>query len=57
MIFFKRLFCRHKEIEYKRKIELFHHLQGETVYKFCKKCGKMIGTEFLTNEEMLRRFK
>lgn len=54
---FKRLFCRHTEYEYRRKIQPYYNLQGETVYKFCKKCGKRIGSEFMSNEEFLLRFK
>ncbi len=54
---FKRLLCRHTEYEYRRKIQHYHNLQGETVYKFCKKCGKIIGSEFMSNEEFLMRFK
>lgn len=53
----RQLFCRHKEFEYCTKIQPFHHLQGERVYKRCVKCGKIIGSEFLSNEEFMYRFK
>lgn len=53
----KQLFCKHKEIEYKKKIQPFHNIQGETVYMFCKDCGKLLGTKFMSNEEFYASFK
>lgn len=53
--FIKELFCKH-EVEYCTKQQPFFHLQGGTVYKRCKKCGKILGEEFLTHEEQLIRF-
>lgn len=53
----KQLFCKHKNIEYKRRITEFHHLQGERVYKFCADCGKLLDSEFCTWEELKLRFE
>lgn len=53
----KQLFCKHGNVEYKEKISKYHHLQGKRVYCFCSECGKLLGSEFLTNEELRMRFK
>lgn len=53
----KQLFCKHKNIEYKRRITKFNHLQGERVYKFCADCGKLLDSEFCTWEELKLRFE
>lgn len=53
----KQLFCKHKNIEYKRRITKYHHLQGERIYKFCADCGKLLDSEFCTWEELKLRFR
>lgn len=53
----KQLFCKHKNIEYKRRITEYHHLQGDRIYKFCADCGKLLNSEFCTWEELKLRFK
>ena len=53
----KQLFCKHKNIEYKRRITKYHHLQGDRIYKFCADCGKLLDSEFSTWEELKLRFK
>lgn len=53
----KQLFCRHKNIEYKRPITKYHALSTETVCTFCVDCGKLLKTEYISNEEFLLRFK
>lgn len=52
----KQLFCKHKNIEYKRRITEYHHLQGDQIYKFCSDCGKLLDSEFCTWEELKLRF-
>lgn len=52
----KQLLCKHKNIEYKRRITEYHHLQGERIYKFCADCGKLLDSEFCTWEELKLRF-
>ncbi len=53
----KQLFCKHKNIEYKRRITEYHHLQGDRIYKFCADCGKFLDSEFCTWEELKLRFE
>lgn len=53
----KQLFCKHENNEYKQLISKYHHLQGERIYRFCADCGKLLDSEFLTNEELMMRFK
>lgn len=54
--FLRQLFCRH-EPEYCRDTSSrFCNLNGATVYKVCKKCGKVVDKEFMTNEELLLKF-
>lgn len=53
----KQLFCKHKNIEYKRRITEYHHLQGDRIYYFCADCGKLLDSEFCTWEELKLRFK
>lgn len=53
----KQLFCKHKNIEYKRRITEYHHLQGDRIYKFCADCGKLLDSEFYTWEELKLRFE
>lgn len=53
----KQLFCKHKNIEYKRRITEYHHLQGDRIYKFCTDCGKLLDSEFCTWEELKLRFE
>ncbi len=53
----KQLFCKHKNVEYKKLITKYHALNGELVYTFCADCGKLLEKEFLSNEEFLFRFK
>lgn len=53
----KQLFCKHKNIEYKRRITEYHHLQGDRIYKFCADCGKLLDSEFCTWEELKPRFE
>ena len=53
----KQLFCKHINIEYKRRITEYHHLQGDRIYKFCADCGKLLDSEFCTWEELKLRFK
>lgn len=43
-----QLFCRHKG-EWFRKQTKFFHLGGETQYKVCTKCGKLLDTRFMPN--------
>lgn len=57
MKFFKQLFCRHKNVEYKQPITMFHALGTETVCTFCADCGKLLKTEHISTEEFLMRFK
>lgn len=47
--------CRH-EIEVRVKREEYHHLQGDTVYHVCRKCGKVVKEEFMGWEEQLARY-
>lgn len=51
----KQMVCRH-EIEQRVKKEEYSHLQGDTVYHVCRKCGKVVKEEFLTWEEQLARY-
>lgn len=37
----KQFFCKH-DYEICRKVEEFHSLNGEQLYKRCKKCEKVI---------------
>lgn len=53
----KQLLCQHKNIEYKRRITKYNHLQGDRIYKFCSDCGKLLDSEFCTWEELKLRFK
>jgi len=53
----KQLFCKHKNIEYKRRITEYHHLHGDRIYKFCADCGKLLDSEFYTWEELKLRFE
>lgn len=53
----KQLFCKHKNTGYFTKNSKYHHLQGERVYRICKDCGKIIDSEFLSNEEFCRRYR
>ena len=53
----KQLFCKHKNIEYKRRITEYPHLQGDRIYKFCADCGKLLDSEFCTWEELKLRFE
>lgn len=53
----KQIFCRHKNIEYKQPIQKYHALNTETVCTFCADCGKLLLTEYISNEEFLFRFK
>lgn len=53
----KMIFCKHKNIEYKRRITEYHHLQGDRIYKFCADCGKLLDREFYTWEELKLRFE
>lgn len=46
----KRIFYKH-DYEYVRKIETFSNLNGDMIYKRCKKCGKLKDGQFMTNEE------
>lgn len=48
---------KHKNIEYKRRITKYHHLQGDRIYKFCADCGKLLDSEFCTWEELKLRFE
>ena len=57
MIKLKQLLCRHKNIGYYTKISKYHNLQGETVYRICNDCGKIISSEFYNNEEFCSRFR
>ncbi len=45
-----QLFCKH-DYGWYRAQTLYHVLSGETQYKVCKKCGKVGGKRFVTNEE------
>ena len=36
----RQIFCKH-DYEICRKVEEFHSLNGEQLYKVCKKCGKV----------------
>lgn len=38
----KQGLCRHKETEMVKPVTVFHRISGETVYKRCKKCGKIL---------------
>lgn len=40
MGFFRRLFCKH-DYEFCRKVEKYAALNGEWVYRVCRKCGKV----------------
>lgn len=51
----KQMFCKH-ETEACVKRGRFSHLQGNTVYYICSKCGKVVKEEFLTWEEQLERY-
>lgn len=51
----KQMVCRHK-IEVRVKREEYHHLQGDTVYHVCRKCGKVVKEEFMGWEEQLARY-
>ena len=53
----KQLFCKHKHIEYKEPITKYHALNTNTVCTFCADCGKLLKTEYISNEEYLFRFK
>lgn len=53
----KQLLCKHKNIEFKRRITKYHHLQGDRIYKFCADCEKLLDSEFCTWEELKLRFK
>lgn len=53
----KQLFCKHKNIEYKRRITEYHHLQGDRIYKFCADCGKLLDSDFCTWDALKLRFK
>lgn len=53
----KQLFCKHKNIEYKEPITKFHALNTNTVCTFCVDCGKLLKTEYISNDEYLFRFR
>lgn len=53
----KQLFCRHKNFGYYEKQSPFRALNGVRVFRICENCGKIIGSEFLSNEEFYFRFK
>lgn len=53
----KQLLCKHKNIEYKRRITEYQHLQGDRIYKFCADCGKLLDSEFCTWEELKLKFE
>ena len=55
-ILLKRLFCRHKKIQYWAVKEEMRISPYITVQVRCKKCGKLIIIEHLTNEEFYTRF-
>lgn len=42
----KQLFCRHKNVAWCRKNELFYCISGERHYLVCQKCGKVIDETF-----------
>ena len=46
----KRIFCKH-DYEYVREIKKYYNLNGDMIYKRCKKCGKLKDGQFMTNEE------
>lgn len=52
----RQLFCRHRNLEYKEPITIYHALNSNTVCTFCKDCGKLLKTEHISNEEYLFRF-
>ena len=45
----KQPFCKH-EFEISRKVEPFHNLRGEQLYKVCNKCEKVEPYIFLEYE-------
>lgn len=53
----KQLFCKHKHLEYKQPITMYHALNTEPVWTFCADCGKLLKIEHISNEEYLFRFK
>lgn len=53
----KKLFCKHKNVEYKEPITKYHALNSNTVCTFCADCGKLLKTEHISDEEYLHRFK
>lgn len=50
-----QLFCRH-DYEICKKVQKFHCLGGEQLYKRCKKCGKVIKYKFVSNEEFYSQY-
>jgi len=53
----KQLFCQHKDTGYYTKISKYYNLRGEHIYKICRECGKIIESEFISNEEFNFRFR
>jgi hypothetical protein len=47
----RQMFCKH-DYELCRKVQPFHNLSGEQLYKRCTKCGKVIKDRFVSTEEM-----
>ena len=53
----KQIFCRHKNSGYYREPGPFEALDTVRVYRICDRCGKILGSESMTNEELCQRFQ
>lgn len=53
----RQLLCRHEtETCVERLPGPYCNIQGKTIYHVCRKCGKVVSSEFLTWEDQLARF-
>ena len=46
----KQFLCKHKETQHMEKISQFQNLNGQRIYTVCKKCKKVIGSNFYEYE-------
>jgi hypothetical protein len=44
-----QLFCKHEGAWFRKK-QMFFNLRGETQYKICTKCGKVLNAVFVSND-------